>query len=104
MKINALLLNMNNLVFHYYDANMTLPSFFKYYVIVLMTATVNAFQIVEFNLGLLQNLPKLFVWYGHPDKSVKLEEHLSFDYFACIKNDLSRLSGFLLFGSKKIGR
>jgi len=104
MKINAFLLNMNNLVFHYCDANMTLPSFFKYYVIVLTTASVNACQILEFNLGLVPNLLKLFVWYGHPDKRVKLKEHLSFDYFASIKNDLSRLSGFLLFGSKKIGR
>ena len=104
MKINALLLNMNNLVFHYCDANMTLPSFFKYYVIVLTAASVNACQILEFNLGSVPNLLKLFVWYGHPDKSVKLEEHLGSENFINIKKDLSPLSNSLQFYSKKLER
>lgn len=104
MKINALLLNMNNLVFHYCDANMTLPSFFKYYVIVLTAATVNAFQIVEFDLRLLQNLHKLFVWYGHPDRSVKFEEFLGSEKFINLKNALISFSDPLLSSSKKNGR
>ncbi len=104
MIIYALLLDMNNLVFRYCDANMTLARFFNFNVIVLMEALLNPCQILEFNLGLVPNLPKLFVWHFRLYNSFKRGNFIGSEKFIKLENDLSPFSYFSLFSSNKIGR
>ena len=74
----------------------------KVFSVILWGSDVNPDTLVGLNLGLAPTWPKLFVWYGHPDKSVKLEEHLGSENFISIKKDLSPLSNSLQFYSKKL--
>ena len=73
----------------------------KVFSAILWGSDVNPDTLVGLDLGLAPTWPKLFVWYGHPDKSVKLEEHLGSENFINIKKDLSPLSNSLQFYSKK---
>lgn len=81
-----------------------IPNSPKVFSVILWGSDVNPDTLVGLNLGLAPTWPKLFVWYGHPDKSVKLEEHLGFENFINIKKDLSPLSNSLQFYSKKLER
>ena len=79
-----------------------IPNSPKVFSVILWGSDVNPDTLVGLNLGLAPTWPKLFVWYGHPDKSVKLEEHLGSDSFININKDLSPLSNSLQFYSKKL--
>ena len=81
-----------------------IPNSPKVFSVILWGSDVNPDTLVGLNLGLAPTWPKLFVWYGHPDKSVKLEEHLGSENFINIKKDLSPLSNSLQFYSKKLER
>jgi hypothetical protein len=81
-----------------------IPNSPKVFSVILWGSDVNPDTLVGLNLGLAPTWPKLFVWYGHPDKSVKLEEHLGSDSFININKDLSPLSNSLQFQSKKLER
>jgi hypothetical protein len=81
-----------------------IPNSPKVFSVILWGSDVNPDTLVGLNLGLAPTWPKLFVWYGHPDKSVKLEEHLGSVNFISIKKDLSPLSNSLQFYSKKLER
>lgn len=76
----------------------------KVFSAILWGSDVNPDTLVGLNLGSAPSWSKLFVWYGHPDKSVKLEEHLGSDSFININKDLSPLSNSLQFQSKKLER
>ena len=78
------------------------PNSPKVFSVILWGSDVNPDTLVGLNLGLAPTWPKLFVWYGHPDKSVKLEEHLGSENFINIKKDLSPLLNSLQFYSKKL--
>lgn len=80
------------------------PNIPKVFSVILWGSDVNPDTLVGLNLGLAPTWPKLFVWYGHPDKSMKLEEHLGSDSFININKDLSPLSNSLQFQSKKLER
>ena len=81
-----------------------IPNSPKVFSVILWGSDVNPDTLVGLHLGLAPTWPKLFVWYGHPDKSVKLEEHLGSENFINIKKDLSPLSNSLQFYSKKLER
>ena len=81
-----------------------IPNSPKVFSVILWGSDVNPDTLVGLDLGLAPIWPKLFVWYGHPDKSVKLEEHLGSVNFISIKKDLSPLSNSLQFYSKKLER
>ena len=81
-----------------------IPNIPKVFSVIIWGSDVNPDTLVGLNLGLAPTWPKLFVWYGHPDKSVKLEEHLGSENFINIKKDLSPLSNSLQFYSKKLER
>lgn len=81
-----------------------IPNNPKVFSVILWGSDVNPDTLVRLDLGLAPTWPKLFVWYGHPDKSVKLEEHLGSENFINIKKDLSPLSNSLQFYSKKLER
>lgn len=81
-----------------------IPNSPKVFSVILWGSDVNPDTLVRLDLGLAPTWPKLFVWYGHPDKSVKLEEHLGSENFINIKKDLSPLSNSLQFYSKKLER
>ena len=81
-----------------------IPNSPKVFSVILWGSDVNPDTLVGLNLGLAPTWPKLFVWYGHPDKSVKLEEHLGSVNFINIKKELSPLSNSLQFFSKKLER
>ena len=81
-----------------------IPNSPKVFSVILWGSDVNPDTLVGLNLGSAPTWPKLFVWYGHPDKSVKLEEHLGSENFINIKKDLSPLSNSLQFYSKKLER
>ena len=74
----------------------------KVFSAILWGSDVNPDTLVGLDLGLAPTWPKLFVWYGHPDKSVKLLEHLGSENFININKDLSPLSNSLQFYSKKL--
>jgi len=76
----------------------------KVFSAILWGSDVNPDTLVGLNLGSAPSWPKLFVWYGHPDKSVKLLEHLGSENFININKDLSPLSNSLQFQSKKLER
>lgn len=76
----------------------------KVFSAILWGSDVNPDTLVGLNLGSAPTWPKLFVWYGHPDKSVKLEDHLGSDSFININKDLSPLSNSLQFQSIKLER
>jgi len=78
------------------------PNISKVFSVILWGSDVNPDTLVGLNLGLAPTWPKLFVWYGHPDKSVKLEQHLGSENFINIKKDISPLSNSLQFYSKKL--
>jgi len=80
------------------------PNISKVFSVILWGSDVNPDTLVGLDLGLAPTWPKLFVWYGHPDKSVKLEDHLGSQNFINIKKDLSPLSNSLQFYSKKLER
>ncbi len=81
-----------------------IPNSPKVFSVILWGSDVNPDTLVGLNLGSAPTWPKLFVWYGHPDKSVKLEEHFGSENFINIKKDLSPLSNSLQFYSKKLER
>jgi len=81
-----------------------IPNSPKVFSVILWGSDVNPDTLVGLDLGLAPTWPKLFVWYGHPDKSVKLEQHLGSDSFININKDLSPLSNSLQFYSKKLER
>ena len=81
-----------------------IPNSPKVFSVILWGSDVNPDTLVGLNLGLAPTWPKLFVWSGHPDKSVKLEEHLGSVNFINIKKELSPLSNSLQFFSKKLER
>jgi hypothetical protein len=81
-----------------------IPNSPKVFSVILWGSDVNPDTLVGLDLGSAPTWPKLFVWYGHPDKSVKLEDHLGSDSFININKDLSPLSNSLQFQSKKLER
>ena len=76
----------------------------KVFSVILWGSDVNPDTLVGLNLGLAPAWPKLFVWYGHPDKSLKLEEHLGSENLINIKKELNPLSNSLKFYSNNLER
>lgn len=75
----------------------------KVFSAILWGSDVNPDTLVGLNLGSAPSWPKLFVWYGHPDKSVKLLEHLGSENFINIKKELNFSNSFQFY-SKKLER
>lgn len=76
----------------------------KVFSVILWGSDVNPDTLVGLNLGMAPAWRKLFVWYGHPDKSLKLEEHLGSKNITNLKKELIPLSTSLQFYSNKLER
>jgi hypothetical protein len=74
----------------------------KVFSVILWGSDVNPDTLVGLNLGAAPAWPKLFVWYGHPDESLKLEEHLGSKNITNLKKELIPLSTSLQFHSNKL--
>ena len=74
----------------------------KVFSVILWGSDVNPDTLVGLNLGVAPAWQKLFVWYGHPDESLKLEEHLGSKNITNLKKELIPLSTSLQFHSNKL--
>ena len=77
-----------------------IPNSPKVFSVILWGSDVNPDTLVGLNLGSAPTWPKLFVWYGHPDKSVKLLEHLGSENFINIKKELNFSNSFQFYLKK----
>jgi len=80
------------------------PNSSKVFSVILWGSDVNPDTLVGLELGLAPTWPKLFVWYGHPDKSLRLEEHLGSEKLINLNKELNPLSNSLQFFSNKLER
>ena len=76
----------------------------KVFSVILWGSDVNPDTLAGLNLGVAPIWPKLFVWYGHPDKSIKLEDHIGSEKLINLNKELNPLSNSLQFYSSKLER